>query len=478
MLQNHIAGKISEHLGFEPTQSQHLCIAELSNFLTSHKNHATFLLKGFAGTGKTTMVNAIVKTLDSYNLKYSLLAPTGRAAKVMSSYTSKPAFTIHKKIYRQKTSGFDQGGFSLGFNSSKETVFIVDEASMISDGKQSSDFFGSGNLLADLIKYVFSAERCKLILIGDVAQLPPVGLENSPALDKKNLEYYGLNITDVLLNNVMRQAEGSGILYNATNIRKLVEANTAIIPKFELNDFPDIEYVTGNELIEKIAETYDKYGADDTIIITRSNQRANKFNMGIRNSILWRESELETGDLLMVVKNNYFWLNGDETIPFIANGDIIRVLRIHKVYEQYGFRFADLTLEFADYENREVTAKVLLDTLSSESPALTREEQNKLYNNVLQDYAHLTSKKERFDKMRIDPFFNALQIKYSYAITCHKAQGGQWSAAFLDQGYFTKEMISVEYLRWLYTGFTRPVKKLFLVNFHKSFFHNSDSLFS
>ncbi|HBS88169.1 MAG: ATP-dependent endonuclease [Bacteroidetes bacterium GWF2_38_335] len=470
MLHNHISEIFLKNMGFLPTIGQKNLIAHLSAFISDSKNHATFLIKGFAGTGKTTMVNALVKTLAEFSIDAVLMAPTGRAAKVLSSYTGKDAFTIHKKIYRQRSSNEGFGVFAVNFNPAKNTFFIVDEASMLSNSQGDFSPFGSGKLLTDLIDFVFSGQNCKLILIGDTAQLPPVGLDISPALDIRELRYCGLDVSEAFLKDIVRQSEDSGILMNATAIRNIIDSGKVDIPILHIDGFDDVVPVTGNDLLEFINDSYDKNGVENTIVITRSNKRANQFNQGIRNKILWRESELESGDLLMVVKNNYHWMKDNREINFIANGDIIRVARVKKIYEQFGLRFADITAVFADYNDLEADMKIILDTLTSEGPSLTADENKKLYYSVLEEYADAKNKKELNEKIKSDPHFNALQVKYAYAITGHKAQGGQWDTVFLDQGYFKPEMNNTEFLRWLYTGFTRPTKKLFLVNFNACFF--------
>ncbi len=478
-----------------------------------------FLLRGYAGTGKTTLVGALVKTLSQLNQPVVLMAPTGRAAKVFSSYAGQAAYTIHKRIYRQK-SITDTDTFSLNVNLSKHTLFIVDEASMISNEGLSSSTFGTGRLLDDLIQYVYSGEGCRLMLLGDTAQLPPVGEEESPALMPSLLKSYGLHVYEKTLTQVMRQLSESGILYNATAIRyRLMEMiveggkvnRESTFIGAEAKDessslssvhFPlstsDVTHVSGADLIDSLESSYSRWGADDCMIICRSNKRANIYNQGIRNRILDREDELCSGDRIMVVKNNYYWVEqelrvkseelrvksgnprgmqapslreraGGEALPlsFIANGDIAVVRRVRRTREMYGFRFADVLLRFPDYDDYEMETTVLLDTLQSESPSLTREESERLFQNVMEDYAHLTTKKERYQQLRLDPHFNALQIKYAYAVTCHKAQGGQWGCIYLDQGYLPPDTSLVDYYRWLYTAFTRATEQVYLVNWPK-----------
>ncbi|MDY6801420.1 MAG: AAA family ATPase [Bacteroidota bacterium] len=474
MLKDHIKNKILDELILNPTNGQADLIDKLASFILSDDPNLIFLLKGFAGTGKTTIISALVKAFRSLKIKSVLLTPTGRAAKVLSSYAKKNAYTIHKKIYRQKSAKDGFGAFVLDTNLHSQTFFIVDEASMISNSSADVSIFGSGRLLDDLIHYVYNQKNCKLILVGDTAQLPPVGIDISPALDIKQLVSFHLKVIEHQLSEVVRQVEDSGILLNATKIRNLMLNENYQFPKLDLNHTDDIQRITGNELIEIITDSYDKYGIEDTIIITRSNKRANQFNKGIRNQILWYEEEIAVGDLLMVVKNNYFWMEGNDKVDFIANGDIGEIVQIKKYDERYGFRFADIVLRLIDYGDLEIECKIILDTLDINSAALPSDENKKLFYSVLEDYQHLKTKKQQYQAVKKDEFFNALQVKFSYAITCHKAQGGQWKSVFIDHGYLTEEMLNKEYLRWLYTAFTRPVEKLFLVNFHKQFFYDDD----
>ena len=456
----------------------------IGDFLMSRHGMELFLLRGYAGTGKTTLVGALVKTLVALKQPVVLMAPTGRAAKVFSAYAECPAYTIHKRIYRQK-SLTDDTTFSLNTNLSKHTLFIVDEASMIANDGLSSTTFGTGRLLDDLIQYVYSGEGCRLMLMGDTAQLPPVGEEESPALSSSLLASYGLQVYEKTLTQVMRQLSESGILYCATKIREeLASATdeyssdaTSLATAF-LGDegvtFADVSHVRGDELIESIETSYSRWGDDDCMIICRSNKRANIYNQGIRNRILYREDELVTGDRIMIVKNNYYWIDRivreekqPQPLSFIANGDIAVVRRVRRTREMYGFRYADVLLRFPDYDDYELEATVLLDTLHSESPSLTREESERLFENVMEDYAHISQKKERYKQLREDPHFNALQIKFAYAVTCHKAQGGQWGAIYLDQGYLPPETSVIDYYRWLYTAFTRATEQVYLVNWPK-----------
>ncbi|MBR5148558.1 MAG: AAA family ATPase [Bacteroidaceae bacterium] len=488
MINSFLTEKIKENFGFVPTTEQSEVVHKMGQFLTSRHDMELFLLRGYAGTGKTTLVGALVKTLMELKQPVVLMAPTGRAAKVFSSYAGCPASTIHKRIYRQKTIT-DADSFSLNVNLSKHTLFIVDEASMISNEGLSSSTFGTGRLLDDLIQYVYSGEGCRLMLMGDTAQLPPVGDEESPALMPSVLASYGLQVYEHTLTQVMRQLSESGILYNATMIRcKLMELNGAEIPDFvssysnasvgsspasviDYRAFSDVCRLPGDELVESLTTAYSHWGADDCMIICRSNKRANIYNQGIRNMILYREEELSTGDRIMVVKNNYYWIerlvreqHQAQPLSFIANGDIAVVRRVRRTRELYGFRFADVLLSFPDYDDYELETTVLLDTLHSESPSLTREESNRLFEAVMEDYADISQKKERYKQLREDPHFNALQIKYAYAVTCHKAQGGQWSAIYLDQGYLPPETSATDYYRWLYTAFTRATEQVYLVN--------------
>ena len=410
----------------------------------------------------------MVKTLDQLQQKCVLLAPTGRAAKVFASYAGHPAYTIHKKIYRQQTVAADMGSFSLNDNLAKHTLFIVDEASMISNLGLTGSAFGTGCLLDDLINFVYSGEGCRLMLMGDTAQLPPVGEELSPALFADALRGYGLQVFEEMLTQVVRQGQESGILWNATVLRQLITSgDTFSLPKIKIEGFADIKVLPGNELIAQLEECYQRDGEDETIVVCRSNKRANIYNNGIRSQILWRESELEGGDRLMVAKNNYFWTQHHSQIDFIANGEMAVVRRLRNERRLYGFRFADVSLLFPDYADVEVEATVLMDTLHSESPSLTKEENERLFNEVLEDYADISQKRDRLKKLKEDAYYNALQVKYAYAITCHKAQGGQWKNVFLDQGYMPEESLTPDYFQWLYTAFTRATGTLYLVNYPK-----------
>lgn len=472
MLNNFFKKLILEALKYEPTPGQSDLVELFSTFLVEASENSIFVLRGYAGTGKTTMISALVQALDKSDIESVLLAPTGRAAKVISRYSNTKAYTIHKKIYRQGVINDGEGVFSVDYNKAKNCIFIVDEASMIANESYDTSSFGSGYLLNDLVDYVYNGRNCKLILIGDTAQLPPVGLELSPALNKRELELnFNKEVYDFNLRDVVRQSADSGILYNATLLRLMMASGDISYPKLHLDTYTDIVSISGVDLIEEIEASYSKYGMDDTIIVCRSNKRANAFNIGVRASILYREEELCVGDMLMIVKNNYHWAKDSKQMDFIANGDTARVRRIHSIHECYGFRFARLSLEFLDYEE-DLDVTVLINTLTSESPSLSREESNKLYKEVEQDYIDITNKKKRFEKIRESEYYNALQVKFAYAVTCHKAQGGQWSSVFVDQGWIPTESPDLEYLRWLYTAFTRATEKLYLVNFNKEFFQD------
>ena len=476
MIAQELAFRIAQRFGHVPTSEQTTAINEVAAFLCDHAPLTAMVLRGAAGTGKTTLAAAIVKALLSLKQKLMLLAPTGRAAKVFALYAGSEAYTIHRRIYRQKTAG-DLSVFSLNDNLHRDTLFIVDEASMISAyGGNEGSTFGSGSLLADLVRYVYQGQNCRLLLIGDYAQLPPVGEEESPALSTAVLHALGLNTYEATLNEVLRQSQQSGILWNATQVRMMVERGEwseergMTLPKIRFKGFPDIVNMPGNELIEALATSYSRVGMDETMVVTRSNKRAVVYNRGIRNMVLDREDELCRGDQLMIVRNNYYWsekLRDDEgnvPLSFLANGDSCVVQRYRNVYELYGFRFADVTLKLPDYDNLELTATVLLDTLATEAPALTREQQEQLYQNVMEDYADIPLKQDRLKALRNDPHYNALQVKYGYAVTCHKAQGGQWAHVYIDQGYMTDDMLTPDYLHWLYTALTRATEKVFLVN--------------
>lgn len=465
MIQDELVYQILQDFGFEPTQDQRNALHIFARFMTDRSENAAMILRGSAGTGKTSLAGAIVRAVNRLRIKVSLLAPTGRAAKVFSLNAGLAASTIHRKIYREKAFNGADGQFQLNNNMFRDMLFMVDEASMISLS-QSNTTFGSGRLLDDLVQYVYSnGANCRLLLIGDKAQLPPVGEQESPALRADVLKAYGLQVYECDLNEVLRQSQHSGILWNAIAIREMITYNTATqLPQIHLKGFADISIVQGNELIESLASSYSAVGMDETMVITRSNKRANIFNQGIRNTILGREEELTTGDLVMVVKNKYLEKDRSTDISFIANGDHAVVRRVRNIRELYGFRFADVALEFPDYNNTELDTVVVLDTLTTEAPALTHEQNDKLFQSVMEDYADVPRKADRMKQLREDEYFNAMQIKFGYAVTCHKAQGGQWAHIYLDQGYMTDEMLTPDYIHWLYTAFTRATEHLYLVN--------------
>lgn len=469
MLNTHITDQIYTKLSFDATNNQKKIIEKLSAWLSDDDYSRIFLLNGYAGTGKTTIIAAFVAALKDLGFKPILLAPTGRAAKVLTRYSKLTAYTIHKKIYREKAISDYQSKFSLDYNREKDAIFIVDEASMLSTYAADSAF-GSGNLLDDLVQYVRQGKRCRLMLVGDDAQLPPVGEDFSPALQPAELLPYG-DVEYGTMDEVVRQSHDSGILFNATMLRCMLENNIYEIPRFDLS-FKDFRQVQGGELLEELQDCYDRFGRDETIVITRSNKRANRYNEGIRRHNLSAEEEIESGDMLMIVKNNYFYAEQDKDSPmsFVANGDVARLKRIRRFEEFYGFRFIDATLQFPDYDDYEMQAKIMMDTLSSESPSLTREQSNQLFIEVEKDYADITVKSKRYKAIRENPHFNAMQIKFAYAITCHKAQGGQWKAVFVDKCLFGDESMSRDMLRWLYTAITRATERLYLVNFDERFF--------
>ena len=468
MINDYLAQQIKTNFPYKPTLEQEKVVKKLADFLFCRNSETLFLLRGYAGTGKTSLIGALVKTLDQLQQKCILLAPTGRAAKVFAHYACHSAYTVHKKIYRQRSFSNEMDNFSINENLHQHTLFIVDEASMIANDGLSGSMFGTGRLLDELIQYVYSGQGCRLMLIGDTAQLPPVGEDESPALSVDALKGYGLEVYEESLTEVVRQLHDSGILWNATELRRYIaDEDYFNLPSVKVEGFPDVKVVPGNELIEAINDCYDHEGMDETIIVCRSNKRANIYNKGIRNMILYREEELEAGDLLMVAKNNYFWAEVCKEIDFIANGDIAVVRRVRHEQDMYGFRFADVELCFPDYDDLELEVKLLLDTLHTDTPALPKEQNDKLFYAVLEDYADITTKRERMKKMKADPYYNALQVKYAYAVTCHKAQGGQWKRVFLDQGYMTEDMLSPDYFRWLYTAFTRATDTLYLVNWPK-----------
>ena len=478
MINEELKYRILQNFGFEPTADQMYAVDLFARFMTDRDERAVMILRGSAGTGKTSLAGAIVRTMLELRQKVSLLAPTGRAAKVFSLNANQPAATIHRSIYREKAfTGLD-GKFNLNVNLFHDRLFMVDEASMISLSSNNSTF-GSGCLLDDLIQYVYNDRNCRMLLVGDKAQLPPIGEEESPALRADVLRAYGLTVYECDLNEVLRQSQDSGILYNATVIRQMITHDEVTqLPKIRFKGFADISIVPGDELIERLASSYSEVGIDETMVITRSNKRANVFNQGIRNMVLGREEELTTGDMLMVVKNKY--KNAPSSLPsehgkekqpaltFIANGDRAVVRRVRNLREFYGFRFADVSLEFPDYDNAEEDMTVILDALMTEASALTQEQNEQLFQRVLEDYEDIPLKADRMKKVREDEYYNALQVKFGYAITCHKAQGGQWAHIYLDQGYMTDEMLTPDYIHWLYTAFTRATEHLYLVNWPKT----------
>ncbi|RZK44115.1 MAG: ATP-dependent endonuclease [Pedobacter sp.] len=472
------ASLIAENYPFLPTQEQQLFCERIASFLSQAHERRCFVLKGYAGTGKTTSVAALVKSLNHFKLRAVLLAPTGRAAKVISNYTGKRALTIHKKIYRKRSAVSFDMSFQLSPNLLENTLFIVDEASMIAD--EWNQHNGS-SFLKDLLEFVYQPspagkdKNCSLMFVGDVAQLPPVGSVESPALNEKYLrEQFDLYVSGVELTEVVRQGKKSGILSNATMLRKIVnnyDDNVLRFPQFRTKGFKDLFSMTGVKMVEGLEYAYHKFGIENSLVVCRSNKSANVYNNQIRSRLLYRDEELSGGDQIMVVRNNYFWLPDNQETAFIANGDMAKVVRVRREEEKYGFRFAEVNLEFIDFpEVGIVTCKVILDTLQAETPNLSSVQSKQLFEGLLLDYEHISNKKDRMLAIKEDPYFNALQIKFAYAVTCHKAQGGQWDAVFVDQGYLTEDMIDLDFLRWLYTAVTRAKKELFLVNFGKNLF--------
>ena len=465
------AQHIQQAFPHEPTSQQTELFNLLHIFLEKDNGDECFILKGYAGTGKTTIVGALVKALKHYNYKSILLAPTGRAAKVITNYSGRKAYTIHKRIYRKKSALNVDESFSIADNLANNTLFIVDEASMVSDQLSGNN---RDTLLADLVKYVYNKKNCKLLLVGDTAQLPPVGSDESPALDPQLLksEFY-LDVYSYEMTDVLRQQKDSGILFNVTRIRDMIRTGKETMPQIITKGYKDVYRMTGERLQEGLEYAYNKYGNENTLIICRSNKNANTYNQQIRARLLWREEELTGGDQIMVVKNNYFWLQeqDESSTNFIANGDIAKIRKVRKVEEIYGFRFADVQLEFIDYtEDPVMDCKIILDTLYSESPALNPIDQKRFYLEVMKDYDHIANKRAKHQELKQNPYYNALQIKFAYAITCHKAQGGQWPAVFVDQGYLTDDMVNLDFLRWFYTACTRATNELFLVNFSDKFY--------
>ena len=471
------ADQIQKAFPHEATLQQIELFAKLHRFLISDNGDECFILRGYAGTGKTTVLGALVKALRAYNFKYVLLAPTGRAAKVITAYSGRKAFTIHKRIYRKKSAVSVDEGFSLGDNLATNTLFIVDEASMISD---EIGFNHKASLLYDLVNYVYNTKNCKLMLVGDTAQLPPVGTDDSPALNPKIMkDKFGLDIFTFELTDVLRQQKDSGILFNVTRIRDIIRVNKEMMPQIMTKGYKDIYRMNGEMLEEGLNYAYNKYGHDHTLVICRSNKNANAYNRQIRGRILYREEELTGGDQVMVVKNNYFWMQEQEegSTAFIANGDIARIKKVRRLEDMYGFRFADVQLEFIDYaEDPVLDCKIMLDTLYTDAPALPQDDQRRFYGEVMKDYDHIPNKRAKWNELKQNPYYNALQIKFAYAITCHKAQGGQWDAVFVDQGFLTEDMVNTDFLRWFYTACTRATSELFLVNFNKQFFVGGEAV--
>ena len=476
------ATHIAQSYPFAPTAEQLVFCREVAHFLSNTIDDKCFILRGYAGTGKTTSVAALVKSLAAFKFRPILLAPTGRAAKVMGNYTGRRALTIHKKIYRKRVAASTDLSFQLAPNLSEHTVFIVDEASMIADewNTQSGSSF-----LRDLMSFVYNGKNCGLIFVGDTAQLPPVGSLDSPALNKSYItSNFAVQVQEVELKEVVRQEKKSGILTNATMLRKMIykyelqseeEEQAVVLPKFKTGTFKDIFRMTGLKFVEGLEYAYRKFDIENTLVVCRSNKSANIYNQQIRTRLLYREEELTGGDHIMVVRNNYFWLPDNESTSFIANGDMAKIVRVRNEEERYGFRFSEVQLEFFDYPDAgSITCKVMLDTIQAETPNLSQEQSKKLFEGLSLDYEHIANKRERLKAIKEDPYFNALQIKFSYAVTCHKAQGGQWDAVFVDQGYLTEEMIDLDFLRWLYTAVTRAKKELFLVNFSKMLFAKAE----
>lgn len=471
------ANLLLQSFPFEPTTKQREFCVLFAEFLKTKNQNPCFILRGYAGTGKTTSLSVLVKTLSAIKMKSALLAPTGRAAKVMSSYTGKKAFTVHKKIYRKKSSMSIDLDFQLAPNLVRDTVFIIDEASMIADDWNA---YRNSSFLRDILNYVFqldengNTKNCFLLFVGDTAQLPPVGSNDSPALNASYLAAnYEVDLSEIELTEVVRQDKESGVLKNATTLRNLLNKKSAqtIWPKLKTKSFSDVYRMTGLKFVEGLEYAYSKYGMENVLVVCRSNKSANLYNNQIRARILYRDEELSGGDYIMVVRNNYFWLPEDQEAAFIANGDMARVVRIRNEEECYGFRFAEAQLILVDYPDLgQLTCKVMLDTLQIEEANLSSESSRKLYEEIQKDYEHIENRKERLLAIKQDPYYNALQIKFAYAVTCHKAQGGQWDAVFVDQGFLTEEMLDREFLRWLYTAITRAKKELFLVNFSKEFF--------
>jgi exodeoxyribonuclease-5 len=469
--QSELVARLSSQLVVTPTHSQQLAFNAMAEFLLSAQLRPTLLVNGYAGTGKTTIMRALCDVATDLGFRLVLMAPTGRAAKVLSNVTGRTALTIHKTIYRQETAADLNSQFKIGYNASRSTIFIVDEASMISNAYTGETEFGSGRLLTDLISYVFSQDNCRLLLVGDPAQLPPVGLNIAPALDINYLQGCGLDVAQVWLTDVVRQETESAILKNAVELRRIIENEPDFMgfPHLFAEYGTEVERLGGDELIETLITCNDRYGTENTLVVTRSNKRATRFNLGIRAQVMFVEEEITRGDLLMVCKNNYKWL-GKDSKDFIANGDICEVVRINGYKTLYDKRFADVSLRFLEHNDVDVDAMLLLDGLSSDAGRMSRDEEMQFFQTVAEDYAELNNRARIMAAMREDPYYNALQVKFAYAVTCHKAQGGQWNAVFVDIGYVADEMRNTEFLKWLYTAITRATDKLYLVNFPDEFF--------
>ncbi len=472
MINKHLTDIIRQNFSHIPTQSQENAIEKFADFLIEPSEYPVFLLKGYAGTGKTSLVSSFVEALGQMNFKMVLMAPTGRAAKVFSGYANFSAHTVHKIIYRQKSAKDGFGSFNLNKNLRPETIFFVDEASMIHGSSAEYSGFGTGNLLEDLLNFVFEGHNCRLVLIGDTAQLPPVGNSESPALDKDILKYYSASVTECFLSDVVRQSNESGVLSCAIDLRLQIETQTVLdkLPKINIEGFKDVKRIAGEELIDAITSSYDTVGMDETLIVNRSNKRTNLYNKGIRNSILYKEEELTVGDIILVVKNNYHWLKDSKEVDFIANGDIAEIVRIRGYEELYGCRFVNCVVRLLDYKELEVDVKLMLDVLSLDTPGLSQKEQEQFFYTVMEDYADLTPKQKQYQAVKNSDYYNALQVKFAYAMTCHKAQGGQWKNVFVDPGFVPDENINRDYHRWLYTAFTRCTENLYLVNFKDEYF--------
>jgi len=470
---------IAQSYQFQPTAEQLVFCGQMAHFLSGSIDNACFILRGYAGTGKTTSVAALVKALPAFRFRVSLLAPTGRAAKVMTSYSGRTALTIHKKIYRKRSAVSLDMSFQLAPNLAESTLFIIDEASMIADEWNTKN---GSSFLKDVMEFVYNGKNCGVLFVGDTAQLPPVGSLDSPALNAEYIaQNFGLKVMETELREVVRQGRKSGILANASMLRDLINSHLKNIeedsskkialPHFATKGYKDIFRMTGLKLVEGLEYAYSKFEIENSLVVCRSNKSANVYNQQIRARLLYREEELTGGDQIMVVRNNYFWLPDNEATSFIANGDMARIVRVRNEEERYGFRFSEVQLEFLDYPDAgHVTCKVMLDTLQGETPNLSYEDSKKLFEGITEDYMHIGNKRERMLAIKEDPYYNALQIKFAYAVTCHKAQGGQWDAVFVDQGYLTDEMIDLEFLRWLYTAVTRAKIELFLVNFAPNLF--------